>query len=70
MDPEFRRILLAVVAVGTLMGGIGAIVLFFAFRAFGGREAGKPAHMSLIFGLVAFVLACCVLLFALSYAGH
>ena len=70
IDPEFRRILIFVVAVGSLMGGTGAVVLYFVFRAFGGAKAGGSSHMGLIVGLVSFVLACCVLLFALAYAGR
>ncbi len=70
MDPEFKRVLLVVVAVGGVMGGVGAIVLYFVFRTFGGESAGKPSHLGLIVALISFVFACCVLLFALSYAGR
>jgi uncharacterized membrane protein YbhN (UPF0104 family) len=69
MDPEFRRMLLVVFAIGGVMGGVGAAVLYFVFRAYGGRKAGSSAHVGLIAALVSFVLACSVLLFALSYWG-
>ena len=55
-----------VLTVGSIMFGIGAITLFFAFRAFGGAKAGKPAHFALIGGLVAFLIVCCVILLRIS----
>jgi hypothetical protein len=44
------------------MFGVGATTLFFAFRAFGGAKAGKPEHLALIGGLVAFLFLCCFVL--------
>ena len=44
--------------------GIGTTVLAFAFRA---AKGGKPMHPGLIGGLVAFVFACCAVLFWLAY---
>lgn len=70
MDPEFQRAIVIVLLVGGFMGGVGALVLFFAFRAFGGKRAGSGSHFGLIIGLLTFVFICCLLLFALSYAGH
>lgn len=63
MDPEFQRALIVVLGVGSLIAGIGTVLLFFAFRAFGGAKAGRAPHIALIAGLVAFVFACCLLLF-------
>lgn len=70
MDPEFQRAIVIVLVVGGFMGGVGALTLFFAFRAFGGKTAGSSGHFGLIIGLLTFVFICCLLLFALSYAGH
>lgn len=67
MDPEFQRLLVLVTGGGGLIGGAGAVALYFVFRAFGGKQAGGPAHLALIFGLIALVLASCALLFALAY---
>jgi hypothetical protein len=66
VEPEFQRALFTVLIAGTTVVGIGTVVLFLAFRAFGG---GKP-KLGLMAGLVAFVFLCCALLFALSYAAH
>ena len=52
-----------VLAVGGLIAGIGTVLLFFAFRAFGGPKAGRAPHLVLIAALVAFVFGCCLLLF-------
>ena len=47
---------------GALVMGIGATLLFLAFRSFGTKKA------NVIIGvLVAFVFACCAALFVLSY---
>jgi uncharacterized membrane protein len=70
MDPEFQRILIVVLIAGTVVFGAGATVLYFVFRAFGGKQPGSSSHFGLIAALVGFVFACCVLLFLLSYAGH
>lgn len=65
MEPEFQRALIVVLIAGSAIVGIGALVLFFAFRA---AQKGRSMHMGLIGGLVAFVFFCCLLLFLLSYA--
>ncbi|HEX8411019.1 MAG TPA: hypothetical protein VF883_19305 [Thermoanaerobaculia bacterium] len=67
VEPEFQRALLVVLVAGTVVVGIGATVLFLAFR---GAQKGRSMHMGLIGGLVAFVFLCCLALFALSYAAE
>ena len=67
MDSEFQRALIVVLGVGSLIAGIGTLLLFFAFRAFGGAKSGRTAHLALIGGVVAFVFACCLLLFLFAY---
>lgn len=69
MDPEFRRALIIVLIVGSIIGAIGYVVLYFIFRAFGNKGAGNSSHIGLMAGLLAFVFAVCLALFALSYAG-
>ena len=68
MDPEFQRALIVVLIVGSIIMGIGAAALFFIFRGFGGKKAGSSSHIGLVAGLVAFILVCCLLLFALARA--
>lgn len=68
MDPEFLRPLFVVLIVGSLIAGIGTVGLYFAFRAFGEKEAGGSSHMGLIFGLLGFIFLCCLALLALSYS--
>ncbi|HEX2121591.1 MAG TPA: hypothetical protein VHL59_08115 [Thermoanaerobaculia bacterium] len=53
--------------VGTLVIGVGATALYFVFRGFGGAKPVGRTHVALIAGLLAFVFACCLALFALSY---
>ena len=64
MDPEFTKILMRVFAVGGAIGVIGAVVLFFAFRAFQGRESFRA--IVLVAALLVFVLLCCVILLRFS----
>ena len=66
MDPEFQRVLIVVLMAGSAVIGTAAVALFFAFRAFGGAKAGRPSHFALLFGLVAFIFLCCLVLFRLS----
>ena len=61
---EYRLLWLA---IGTVMAGIAGAILFFVFRAFGGAKPGSSAHMGLMAALIGFVLACCAILFVLSY---
>jgi hypothetical protein len=70
VDPEFLRPLFVVLIVGSLVTAIATVALFFAFRAFGGTEAGKSSHFGLIFGLIGFVFLCCLGLLVLSYSGR
>jgi len=63
VDPEFTTILTRVVIVGGVMGVIGAVVLYFAVRAFRRREFRATV---LVAALLAFVLVCCVVLLRLS----
>ena len=67
MEPEFQRALIIVLIVGSLIAGIGTLLLFLAFRAFGGATAGRMPQNAILGGLVAFVFMCCLALFALSY---
>lgn len=66
MDPEFQRALITVLIAGSLIAGIGTVLLVFAFRAFGGTKPGRPSPVALMAGLVAFVFACCLALFLLA----
>jgi hypothetical protein len=56
-----------VLAVASLIAGIGTLLLFFAFRAFGGATAGRTSHMALIASVIAFVFGCCLVLFISAY---
>jgi predicted cobalt transporter CbtA len=67
VDPEFQRALTIVLIAGTVVMGIGTVVLFLAFRA---AQKERSMHMGLIAGLVGFVFVCCAILFALSYAAQ
>lgn len=49
------------------MAGIGTVVLWFVFRAFGGQRPASSSHVGLMAGLVAFIFAICVGLLLLSY---
>ena len=66
MDPDLRAIVI-VVAGGTLLFGAGIGALYLAFRGFGRADAGRASHIAVMAGLIAFVLACCAVLFFLSY---
>jgi hypothetical protein len=70
MDPEFKRALTIVVIVGSIIGAAGYTTLYFIFRAFGTKQAGKSSHVGLMVGLLAFILVTCIALFTLSYAGQ
>jgi len=68
VEPEFQKALIIVLIAGSLIAGVGTLLLFFAFRAFGGAKAGRTSHLVLIAALVAFVFACCLMLFV--FARH
>jgi hypothetical protein len=63
LDPEFTKLLIRVVIIGGTIGVIGAAALFFALRAFRGREFRA---FVLVAALLAFVFVCCVILLRLS----
>jgi hypothetical protein len=58
VDPEFQRAILVVLGFGLLIAAIGTTALYAIFRRFGGKQ-----HFLFIGALVAFVFACCVVLF-------
>ena len=66
MDPEFKRTMIVILLAGSAVVGAATLALYFAFRAFGTNKAEKPAHFALIFGLIAFIFLCCVILLRLS----
>lgn len=55
--------------MGGSIAAVATLVLFFAFRAYGGKKAGRTTHLVLIAGLVVFVFACCLALFFVAAAG-
>ena len=61
-EAEFHRALIVVLVVGAAVMGAGATALFVVFRKFGTAQAGKPAHVALMLGLIVFILLCAVLL--------
>ena len=68
MDRDFASLLFRVTLVGSVIGAIGAAILFFAFRSFapdatGGREFRASLLISV---LLAFVLLCSALLLRVS----
>lgn len=67
MDPEFQRALVTVVIVGSLIAVVGTLVLYFAFRAFGGPKPGGQRHAGLIAALLAFVFLCSAALFYFAW---
>ena len=68
MPPDFQRTLVITLIAGAAIALVGVTTLLVAFRRFGARDAGSSSHIALIAGLVAFVFACCLVFFALSYA--
>jgi hypothetical protein len=58
-----------VLVAGLAVAGTGTGVLYLIFRAYGGAKAGRSSHFGLIAALVAFVFACCVVLFVLAQRG-
>jgi hypothetical protein len=59
-----------VLVVGSIIGVLGTVALYFVFRAFGGKTPGSSSHFGLIGLLIGFVFACCLGLLLLSYSGH
>jgi hypothetical protein len=66
VDPDFQHTMIVILVGGSAAVAVATVALYFAFRAFGGRKAGGRAHFALIFGLIAFIFLCCVVLFRLS----
>jgi hypothetical protein len=68
VDPEFVRVTSRVMAVGGIVVVLGAVALFFAFRAFGreGEESGGSG-LRMLLGAVAFILVCCLILLRWSF---
>jgi hypothetical protein len=56
-----------VLSVGGIIAVIGATALFFVFRMFGERNAGKGRHIGLMVALIAFIFLCCGVLVMVSY---
>ena len=68
MDPEFVRITSRVLAVGGIVIILGAVALFFAFRAFGDeRERSGAAGLRALLMAVGFILVCCLILLRWSF---
>jgi len=70
MDPQSQRALILVLIAGSIIMAIGTLTLFVIFRAYGEKKAGGTSHNTLIAVLIAFILLCCLGLFALSYSGQ
>jgi hypothetical protein len=69
IDPEFRRVLLRVMAVGGTIMTIGAVGLYFAFRAFAPSEK-KTGEFRAIVGVIAVlavVMVGCFVLLLFSF---
>ncbi len=67
VEPEFIRILLRVAAIGLFLGGLGAIALVIAFRAFGSDKPREIRGALWIAGLLAFIVVGCMILLRLSF---
>jgi hypothetical protein len=65
VEPDFQRAITVVLGAGAIIMGTATIMLVLAFRSF--RD--KP-RLGLIAALLAFVLVCCAVLFAASYAAQ
>jgi hypothetical protein len=70
IDPEFGRILLRVVLVGSTLMIIGAAGLFYAFRAFAPSQkpGGDFRAIVSIIAVLVFVMVGCVVLLLFSFA--
>lgn len=62
-EAEFQRALILAVIAGTVIAGVGATALFFAFRAFG---QGKRTPLIILGALIVFIFVCCLGLFLWS----
>jgi hypothetical protein len=59
--------MILVLSVGGVMAAVGATALFFLFRMFGQRDAGKGRHIGLMAALIVFIFLCCAVLVIVSY---
>jgi len=62
MDPEFQRMLLTVLGVGSAIASVVTLVLIVLFRRFGGKS-----HGALLAVLTIFIAVCCVALLLVSH---
>lgn len=68
VDAEFRTVLLRVVAIGTPIMVLGAIALYFAFRAFVSRQRGLELRaVVLVAATIAIVMGGSVILLLFSF---
>lgn len=70
MDPEFQRVIIRVLIVGGSIGVVCAGALVVAFRAFSAKDSARDKDFRgtvLVFGVVAFILLCCVGLMVISF---
>ena len=51
-----------IITGGAVIFGIGGLLLFLAFRAFGTSRRGDIKHVVLLVGAIAFILISCVAL--------
>ncbi|HVR37770.1 MAG TPA: hypothetical protein VMU84_01645 [Thermoanaerobaculia bacterium] len=65
-EAEFQRALIVAIVAGTIIAGVGATALFFAFRAFG---RGKRAPLIILGALIVFIFASCLGLFLWAMRG-
>jgi hypothetical protein len=70
VDAESQRALILVLIGGSIVVAVATAILLFVFRAYGGAKAGSASHGRLVAALVAFIFACCVGLYVLSYSGR
>lgn len=63
-EVELRALVIAIVA-GSVIAGVGATALFFAFRAFG---SGRKTPLIILGALIVFIFVCCAALFLWSFA--
>lgn len=67
MDPEFKIIVIRVVAVGGMVITIGTAALFLAFWKLGkSTPKNEPRAFAILMGVAVFILICCLILLWLS----
>ena len=66
MDSEFTRMMIIVLGVGGAIVGIGATLLYLAFRAWSDPTQDRRRNI-LLGATIAFVFACCAGVFILSF---